>query len=71
VLLIGPAHPGYGMHLDAGFTMARAVIAYLAHRRDGLGVDRGELLRLTARAEFDGHPPEHVQPWLTEQGVSL
>jgi hypothetical protein len=57
--------------LDAALTMARAVIAYLAHRRDELGVDRVELLRLTARAEFDGHPPEHVQRWLEEQRVSL
>jgi hypothetical protein len=57
--------------LDAALTMARAVIAYLAHRRDELDAERTELLRLTARAEFDGHPPEHVDQWLTEQGVSL
>lgn len=57
--------------LDAALSMARAVIVYLAHRRDELDGGRLELLRLAARAEFDGHPPEHVQQWLTEQGVSL
>jgi hypothetical protein len=57
--------------LDAALTMARAVIVYLAHRRDELDGERLELLRLAARAEFDGRPPEHVRQWLTEQGVSL
>jgi hypothetical protein len=57
--------------LDAALTMARAVIAYLAYRRDELDAERTELLRLTARAEFDGHPPEYVDQWLAEQGVSL
>jgi hypothetical protein len=57
--------------LDADVTMARAVILYLAHRRDELGADRLELLRLAARAEFDGAPPAHVESWLAEQGVSL
>jgi len=57
--------------LDAPLTMSRAVIVYLAHRRDELDGDRLELLRLAARAEFDGRPPAHVKQWLTEQGVSL
>ncbi len=57
--------------LDADVTMARAVILYLAHRRDELDADRIELLRLAARAEFGGSPPAHVESWLTEQGVSL
>lgn len=57
--------------LDAALAMARAVIVYLAHRRDELDGDRLELLRLAARAEFNGHPPDHVEQWLTEQGVSL
>jgi hypothetical protein len=57
--------------LDAPLTMARAVIVYLAHRRDELDRDRLELLRLAARAEFDGHPPGHVEEWLIEQGVSV
>lgn len=57
--------------LDAPFTMARAVINYLAFRRDELDVERVELLRLSARAEFDARPPQHVERWLAEQGVSL
>jgi hypothetical protein len=56
--------------LDAEVTMARAVILYLAHRRDELDADRIELLRLAARAEFSGYPPAHVEAWLNEQGVS-
>jgi len=57
--------------LDADVTMARAVILYLAYRRDEVDADRIELLRLAARAEFSGHPPQHVEEWLREQGVSL
>jgi hypothetical protein len=57
--------------LDAGFTMARAVILYLAHRRDELDADATELLRLAARAELSGHPPAHVEAWLRERDVSL
>ena len=57
--------------LDAEVSMARAIILYLAHRRDEFGGDRLELLRLAARAEFDGRPPKHVQAWLAEQGVSF
>jgi hypothetical protein len=54
---------------DPAFTMARAVIVYLAHRRDEVGAPPIELLRLAARAEFHGDPPEDVARWLTEQGV--
>lgn len=54
---------------DGSLTMARAVIVYLAHRRDELGEDPGELLRLAARAEFHGQPPPHVSRWLTEHGI--
>ena len=55
---------------DAPLSMARAVVAYLAHRRDELGAPPVELLRLAARAEFHGDPPEHVARWLAEQGVT-
>ncbi len=37
--------------------MAGAVVVYLAHRRDELAEEPEELLRLAARAEFDGNPP--------------
>jgi hypothetical protein len=54
---------------EAPLTMARAVIVYLAHRRDELNAPPVELLRLAARAEFHGRPPAHVAQWLEEQGV--
>ena len=56
---------------DGALTMARAVIVYLAHRRDQLDQDAIELLRLAARAEFHGDPPEHVARWLAAQGVTV
>jgi hypothetical protein len=51
--------------------MAVAVATYLAFRRDELDDDREELLRLAARAEYDGHPPDNVRAWLDQQGVSV
>jgi hypothetical protein len=54
---------------EAPLTMARAVVTYLAHRRDEIDAPPVELLRLAARAEFDGHPPEHVAQWLALHGV--
>jgi len=56
---------------DGALTMARAVIVYLAHRRDELDAEPVELLRLAARAEFGGHPPAHVGAWLSAQGIEL
>jgi len=50
--------------------MAAAVATYLAFRRDQLDEDGEELLRLAARAEFNGNPPPAVANWLEEQGVS-
>lgn len=50
-------------------TMAAAVIVYLAHRRDELTDEREDILRLAARAEFDGDPPEAVAAWLATEGV--
>lgn len=55
---------------EAPLTMARAVVTYLAYRRDEIDAPPVELLRLAARAEFDGHPPEHVAQWLSLQGVA-
>jgi hypothetical protein len=51
--------------------MAAAVATYLAFRRTEIERDREELLRLAARAEFKGRPPEVVPPWLSEQGVEI
>ena len=57
--------------IDATLAMARAVIVYLAFRRDELFEDPIELLRLAARAEFHGKPPPQIAQWLEEQGVTL
>ena len=34
-------------------------------------IDPQDLLRLAARAEYNGNPPEHVRAWLQEQGVEV
>lgn len=53
-----------------GVTMAAAVANYLAYRREEASDSRADLLRLAARAEFDGgHPPAEVDDWLRAQGV--
>lgn len=51
--------------------MVMAVATYLAHRRDEIGDAPQDLLRLTARAEWDGDPPGAVRDWLAEQGVEV
>src|SRR5690242_6404881 len=56
---------------DDATTMARAVVVYLAHRRDELDEDPVELLVLASRAEFGAHPPEHVARWLELQGIAI
>ena len=50
-------------------TMAVAVASYLAHRRDEVADVREDILRLAARAEFDGRPPEPVAAWLEAEGA--
>jgi hypothetical protein len=56
---------------DPVVVMTAAVATYLAFRRTEIERDRAELLRLAARAEFDGKPAENVAQWLAEQGVEL
>ena len=56
---------------DPAVMMAVAVATYLAFRRDQIGDDPGDILRLAARAEFDGSPPDNVRGWLEEQGVAV
>lgn len=51
--------------------MVVAVATYLAHRRDQMDDGPDEILRLTARAEFDGDPPGPVRDWLADGGVEL
>ena len=54
---------------DPAVTMASAVAVYLAPRRTELDNDPDQLLRLAARAEFDGNPPPAIADWLAERGV--
>jgi hypothetical protein len=49
--------------------MAAAVAVYLAHRRDELDDAPDHVLRMAARAEFDGRPPAHVAQWLETAGI--
>jgi hypothetical protein len=63
-----------GLETDAenpAIDVAVAAIIYLAHRRDELEGDPEDVLRLTARAEWKGHPPAAIQNWLEERGVTV
>jgi hypothetical protein len=51
--------------------MTFAVATYLAFRRDELDDDPSDLLRLAARAEYNGNPPGIVRAWLDQQGVRV
>jgi hypothetical protein len=61
----------WGVDEDAPIVMAQALTLYLAHRLDELEDTPEHLLRLAARSEFNGHPPENVKAWLDDQGVEL
>lgn len=56
---------------DPAVSMAAAAILYLAHRRDELHADPEHILRLAARAEWKGDPPEPVREWLADRGVEV
>jgi hypothetical protein len=56
---------------DTSIAVANAVILYLAHRRDELDDDPDDVLRLAARAEWRGNPPEAVVDWLADRGVRV
>ncbi len=56
---------------DPAVSMAAATILYLAHRRDELGDEPSKILRLAARAEWKGDPPEQVRDWLADRGVEV
>ena len=51
--------------------MTVAVATYLAFRRDELDEEPDELVRLAARAEFDGAPPPPVDEWLALNGIDV
>jgi hypothetical protein len=61
----------WGADEDPSVVMAQAVTLYLAHRLDEFDDDPDEILKLAARSEFDGKPPENVIAWLEDQGVTL
>jgi hypothetical protein len=56
---------------DPAVMMAIAVATYLAFRRDEMDDEREDLLRLAARSEYNGSPPEVVRTWLDQQGVAI
>jgi hypothetical protein len=56
---------------DPSVMVANAVIIYLAHRRDELDADPEHILRLAARNEWRGEPPEAVIGWLADRGVTV
>jgi hypothetical protein len=61
----------WGADEDPPIVMAQALVLYLGHRLDEYDDnDETELLRLAARAEFDGHPPDTVTAWLEERGAA-
>ena len=54
---------------DPVVQMIRATTLYLAFKRPEVAASDEELLRLAARAEYAGDPPEPVRSWLSERGV--
>ena len=56
---------------DPAVSMAAATILYLARRRDELHDNPDKVLRLAARAEWKGDPPEDVRDWLADRGVDV
>lgn len=62
---------GFGVDEDPSVVMAQAVTLYLAHRLDEVDDDADEILRLAARSEFDGKPPEAVEAWLDRNGIQV
>ena len=61
----------WGADEDPAVVMAQALVLYMGHRLDEVDDDPEDLLRLAARAEFDGRPPDVVRIWLEERGVAL
>jgi hypothetical protein len=59
----------WGADEDPPVVMAQALVLYIGHRLDEYDDDPDDLLRLAARAEFDGSPPDAVAAWLAERGI--
>jgi hypothetical protein len=56
---------------DPAVSMAAATILYLARRRDELHAQPERTLRLAARAEWKGDPPQRVLDWLADRRVEV
>jgi hypothetical protein len=56
---------------SGSLSMAAAITTYLSYRRDELHAKPEELMKLAARAEWEGRPPSVVEDWLGERGVRL
>lgn len=56
---------------SAGVSMAAAISTYLAFRRDEIGDQDDDLLRLAARAEYGDNPPDEIVIWLQDAGVAV
>lgn len=61
----------WGADEDPPVIIAQSLVLYLAHRLDEVESDPEELMRLAARAEFSGKPPEAVADWLADLGVDV
>ena len=59
-----------GQDPEPSLVMAAAVATYLVFRRDEVTDDDDDLLRLAARAEFDGRPPPYIADWLALRGIA-
>lgn len=57
--------------IDPAVQVAGAVMTYLAFRRDEVTDVREDILRLAARAEYDGDPPALIRDWLESEGVAV
>ncbi|MGZ4166751.1 MAG: hypothetical protein ACXVR1_18235 [Solirubrobacteraceae bacterium] len=56
---------------NGSLSVAAAITVYLSYRRDEVGAEPRELIRLAARAEWDDDPPEAVVEWLDDHNVTL
>ena len=56
---------------DPQIALEAAVATYLAFRRTEIDRPPDELVRLAARAEFEGKPSEPPAGWLAEQRVTV
>jgi hypothetical protein len=54
---------------NGSLSMVGAITVYLSYRRDELHADADELIKLAARSEWDGDPPDVIQDWLADRGI--